>query len=183
MKKRVDIEPTRFCVNGESEAIGYFPCMPATRRSDFCSSAVVEVPGSSQQDLQRFVSRRHGQRISGQCSGLIHRPARRHHRHDLPSSAVRADRQSAADDLSERRQIGINAVQFLRAPGREPESGHDFVKDQHDPFVRAELPQPFEESRLRRDASHVPDDRLDDDRGDRVPDVRLRRAFSPSRDR
>ena len=54
------------------------------------------------------------------------------------AAADRADRKTAADDLAERRQIGIDAPYALRAAIAEPE-GDDFVEDQQRPDLARDL--------------------------------------------
>ena len=84
-------------------------------------------------------------------------------------AAKGADRQAAADDLAERRQVGSNAVQFLGAAVGHPESAHDFIEDEDNPFLVAEVAQTFEEALPGRNGSHVAGNRFDDDAGDLSP--------------
>src|SRR5213592_2328413 len=71
-----------------------------------------------------------GERVARQRSRLIHGAERRHLSHELPPAAVRADRQPAADDLAEAREVGTDAVERLGAAVRHAESRNDLVEDQ-----------------------------------------------------
>ena len=51
------------------------------------------------------------------------------------AAAERADRQAAADDLAERREIGRTPKLLLGAAARDPERD-DLVEDQHDAVAR-----------------------------------------------
>ena len=46
------------------------------------------------------------------------------------TAAERADRQSPADDLPERRQVGNDPEPLLSAAGADPEAGDDLIEDQ-----------------------------------------------------
>ena len=59
----------------------------------------------------------HRQGVARERPGLVDRPGRRDHFHDLAPAAVGADRQAAADHLAQRRQVRLDAG---RAPGRRP---------------------------------------------------------------
>ena len=65
---------------------------------------------------------RHRERIARERAGLIDRPVGRELRHDVGAAAERADRQPAADDLAERREVGRDAFALLRAAARRRES-------------------------------------------------------------
>ena len=67
----------------------------ASRRSRRCASIWP----------QRGQAGRHRQRVARERAGLVHRPVGRDVRHQVGAAAVRADRQPAADDLAERRQV------------------------------------------------------------------------------
>jgi len=55
-----------------------------------------------------------------------------------------------------------------RATARQPEAGHHLVGDQERAVLARQLAQGVQEGRLRLDDAHVPDDGLEDDRGDVV---------------
>ena len=88
----------------------------------------------------------HGQRVAGEGACLVDAARRGEEFHDFPLAAKGPDRQTAADDLAERGQVGSNAVQFLGAAVGHPESGHDLIENEDDPFPVAEVAQPFEET-------------------------------------
>ena len=118
--------------------------------------------------LEAPESGRHRERISRQRSGLIDRPRRRHEPHQIFAAAVRADRQPAADDLSQGRQIRDDAAPCLRAARSDAKTGDHFVEHQHDPVSRADVAQALQKARLRQNDAHVAGDRLDDQRGDLI---------------
>ena len=91
--------------------------------------------------------------------------------HDLGSTAVRSDGESATDDLAERGQVGRDAEPLLRPAVRQPEPRHDLIEDEYCAMLFAECPTRFEEPRLRDYHAHVPHDRLDDDRRDLFPSL------------
>ncbi len=117
---------------------------------------------------QRLDPSSHRERVPGERPGLIHGAGRCDELHDLAPAAVRADREPAADHLAECRQVGLDAVQRLRAAGMHAEAGHHLVEDQQRAVRGGERAQALEEALLREDETHVPRDRLDDDRGDLV---------------
>ena len=98
------------------------------------------------------------------------RPGRRHEIHDVGAAAVGADRQAAADDLSEAGEIRPNACHLLRAARRGAESRNHFVEDQKRALAIAERAQALEESGARRHDAHVAGNRLDE----RPPAICLR---------
>ena len=122
-------------------------------------------------NVEHRQARRHRNRIARQRAGLIDRSRRRDFFHDVATSAVRADRHAAADDLAERRQVRRDAVQRLRAAERDAEAGHHFVENQQRAVLRAQLAQTGEIAVARRDAIHVAGDGLDDETGDAVADL------------
>jgi hypothetical protein len=97
---------------------------------------------------------------------LIDGPERRDPLHDVAASAVRADRQTAADDLAERGQVGRNAEALLRAAIRQPKAGHDFVEHQQRAVRLGQLARKLQKSGRGRHRAHVADDRLEDQRRD-----------------
>ena len=100
--------------------------LPAGAES--CSSR--SYGGSSRSIAQRGDAGGRGQRIAAERAGLKHLAGRQHVVHDVGPAAVGADRQAAADDLAQRRQIGLDAEQLLRAAVGDAEAGHHFVADQ-----------------------------------------------------
>ena len=92
------------------------------------------------------------------------------------------DRQPAADDLAEGREVGADALAFLDPAGCDAEAGHDLIEDQHAAVARGQLAQAGEKSRPRQHEAHVADVRLDDDRRDLVA-VRGERGARPRRGR
>ena len=66
--------------------------------------------------------------------------------HDRAPAAERADRHAAADHLAERRQVGRDAVEPLRAARMHAKAGHHLVEDQHGAVAIAQRAQPLEES-------------------------------------
>src|SRR6266571_3592718 len=71
-----------------------------------------------------------GERVPRQRPRLVHGAERSHLAHELPRAAVRADRQPAADDLAEAREVGTDAVERLGPAVRHAESRDDLVEDQ-----------------------------------------------------
>ena len=71
-----------------------------------------------------------GERVARQRSRLVHGAERRHLSHELSRAAVRADRQPAADDLAEAREVGADAVERLGPAVRHAETRDDLVEDQ-----------------------------------------------------
>ena len=118
------------------------------------------------QNLHRLHSRRHGQRISRERAGLIDRPKRRKLLHDFRRAAESAHRQTAADDLPQRRQIRLNTEKFLCAAVGHAEPSDDLVENQQRSLLRRQLPQLRQVAGLRRYASHIAGNRLDQRAGD-----------------
>ena len=163
VKNPVNMEPTRLNVTGTpaSAAAARSPC---SRSAESFLQRLVDARLRKQ--LQRLDAGGHGQRISRKRSCLIDGPDGRYLFHDLALAAERAHRQTAADDLAEAGQVGFDLVELLCAAEGDAEAGHDLVEDQDDAVLIADLTQPFEETRLRRHAAHVPRHRLNDDAGD-----------------
>ena len=61
--------------------------------------------------------------------------------HEVAAAAVRRHRQSAADHLAERREVGGDAEALARAAERDAESGHHLVEDQQGAGCVGEPPQ------------------------------------------
>jgi hypothetical protein len=93
------------------------------------------------------------------------------HVHDVGPTAERPDREPAADDLAERREVGGDAVVAL-GPGRaQPQTGDDLVEHEQGADAVALGAEPREEPLDRRHQAHVGRDRFDDDAGDVVPQL------------
>src|SRR3954468_22066500 len=73
---------------------------------------------------------RRGERIAGQRARLVDVAARSEAVHDVGATPERSQRQPAADDLAEDREIRRDAVQLLRAAASDAEAGDDLVEDQ-----------------------------------------------------
>jgi hypothetical protein len=132
------------------------PCTPSLQ---LAINVVVAQPSQHRQ------ARRGRQRIPGQRSRLIHVAARRQPVHHVRASAERRERQAAADDLPEDRQVRTDVVELLRTAPRDAEAGDHLVEDQQRSGSVAQPAQRGEEAALGRNDPHVPRDRLHDDRG------------------
>ena len=88
--------------------------------------------------------------------------------HDVAAPAECADGHAAADDLAQRGEVGLDAVQALSALRTDAEAGHHFVEYQHRAVLGAQLAQRTQELRFGCDEVHVAGHRLDDDTGDLV---------------
>ena len=95
------------------------------------------------------------ERVPGERAGLVDGADRREQLHDLGPAAERRERQAAADDLAEHRQVGQDAVPLLRAAAGDAEAGDHLVEDQQRARDVAEPAQRLEVARLRRDDAHV----------------------------
>ena len=132
----------------------------AARR--FASSSLVD--GRVAQPPQHREPGRGRERVPGQRARLVDVAGRREPVHHLGAAAERRERQAAADDLAEDRQVGQDAEALLRAAARDAEAGDHLVEDEQRAARRRRAPQRLEEARRRRDDAHVPGDRLDEDR-------------------
>jgi hypothetical protein len=112
--------------------------------------------------------RRGGERVPGQRAGLVDGARGRELVHELGGPAERRERQPAARDLAQDRQVGPDAVQLLRAAPGNAEAGDHLVEDEQGAGGGAERAQRLEEAGLRRDDAHVPGHGLDDDRRELV---------------
>src|SRR5699024_6835325 len=92
--------------------------------------------------------------ITGRCNAL----------HDVTSSAVSTDRQSAADDFSEACEVRGNSVMALGAVIPYPEACHDFIEDQESAVVLCNLADKIKIAFHRRNDSHVAGNRLHEHR-------------------
>jgi hypothetical protein len=91
------------------------------------------------ESAQRREAGGHRDWIAGQRARLVDGTEWRDVLHDFPAAAEGAHRHAAADDLAERRQVGPDPVELLRAALRDAEAGHHFVEDQHGAVLRALL--------------------------------------------
>ena len=70
------------------------------------------------------------ERVPRERSRLVDVALRGEELHQVAAPAEGADRQPAADDLPEDRQVGPDAEALLRAPARDAEAGDDLVEDE-----------------------------------------------------
>ena len=103
------------------------------------------------------------ERVARQRARLVDGSARSELLHDLGAPAEGGERQAAADDLAEHRQVRQHAEALLRTAARHPEARDHLVEDEQRAGRIAKLPQRLEKAGVRRDDAHVPGDRLDDD--------------------
>jgi len=109
--------------------------------------------GRAVEQLQAGEPGGHGHRIGGEGAAMGHRRLARpgvEHRHQLALAGHRADRQAAADDLSEHDEVGVEIPERVRAAVGEAEGDH-FVDDQHDAEPPRGLAQRLGEGGSRRD--------------------------------
>ncbi len=116
--------------------------------------------------VQAGVASGHGDRVTGQGTGLVDRAGRCQRFHHLTASAEGAYRHAATDDLAQAGQIRGHVVVLLRATQGDAEAGHHLVDDQQRAILIAQFAQALQEARLRRNAVHVAGHRFDDDTGD-----------------
>ena len=108
------------------------------------------------------------QRIAGERAGLKDLARWEHVVHHVAAATVRAQRQSAADDLAECGEVGRDAEQLLRAAERQPEAGHHLVEDQERAVDVRQPPRGVEKLLRRHDQPHVADHWFHDDGGDQA---------------
>ena len=106
----------------------------------------------------------HRERISGKRAGLVDRAQRRQLLHDFRAPSKSADGQPTADDLAERREIGLNAKQFLGPAARHPEASHHFIEDQQRAIFSALVAQSLEKILARKIEAGIRRDRFQDHR-------------------
>ena len=94
------------------------------------------------------------QRIPGERARLVDGAGRREQLHHVGAAAERGERQPAADDLAEDRQVGRDAVALLRAAAGDAEAGDHLVEDEQRARRVAELAQRLRGS--RRPAGSTP---------------------------
>ena len=108
----------------------------------------------------------HGEGIAAEGSGLVDGAERGEILHDVGSSAEGSAGQTAADDLAEGGEVGLDGVDLLGATEGETEAGHDLVEDQESAVLGGEVAEALEVARVGGDGSGVADDWLHDDAGD-----------------
>mmetsp|Transcript_54374 Transcript_54374/g.157185 ORF Transcript_54374/g.157185 Transcript_54374/m.157185 type:complete len:231 (+) Transcript_54374:329-1021(+) len=113
--------------------------------------------------LHSFDTGSHGQGVSRQSTGLVHRTSRGNHLHDILAASVGTDGKTSSDDLSHGGDIGGNSEVLLGSSVGDTESSHDFVEDQKSTVVLGQLTDSFQEFLVGLDESRVSDDRLQDD--------------------
>ena len=111
-------------------------------------------------------ARRHGNRVTGERSRLVHRAGWRERFHHLFAPAKRTYRHTAADDFAKAGQIRDDVVVRLRARQRHAEAGHHFIDNQQRAKFVAQGAQARQELGLRRNTVHVARDRFNDNAGD-----------------
>ena len=114
------------------------------------------------EQLKRFDACRHGEGISAQSAGLIHRSSRSNHLHDFASSAVGPHGQAASDHLAHGGQIRCHPEVGLGTSVADAETCHHLVKDQQGAVLLGEFTQALQEARLRLDEPRIADDGLED---------------------
>ena len=82
------------------------------------------------EQLEGFDPGCHGQGVSTEGAGLVHRSGRRHHLHDVAATAVGADGKSATDHFAHGGEVGRHAEMGLRSAVADAEAGHHFVEHQ-----------------------------------------------------
>src|ERR1043165_7877882 len=82
--------------------------------------------------------------------------------HYFAAATVSTDRQTAADDLPERGNVGRDVVESLRAAPSNAKTRHHFIKYQQRVLIARQPAYAFEKTVTRRHAAHVSDDGLDD---------------------
>src|SRR5579875_1644357 len=102
----------------------------------------------------------HSKGIPRKSARLIYGTGRRNHLHDVRTSAISADRQSATDDLTQRCQIWSNLVELLGSPTSEPKPCHHLIEYEQRSVAIADPPQALQKPPLGRYTSHIPRNRL-----------------------
>ena len=91
--------------------------------------------------------------------------------HHVGAAAIRAQWQAATHDLAERRQVGLDAEEFLGAAKGQPEARHHLVADEERAVAASEIADRGEESGGRHHQPHVADHGLHEHGRDRVAAV------------
>ncbi len=136
------------------------------------------VDGRIAQPAQHRETGSRRKRVPGESPGLVDGTGGREEIHDLRPAAEGRERQAAADDLAEHRQVREYAEALLGAAARDAEAGDHLVEDQEHTRDVAEPAQRLQVAGLGRDDAHVRRDRFDDDRSEpfAVAHDRLRRG-------
>ena len=108
----------------------------------------------------------HGNRVSGKGTGLIDGAQRSDAVHDVAFAAESSHGHSAADDLTEHRDIRIDVVQRLCAAEGNTETGHDFVNDEDGAVFGGFFSHGVEEFLSRRNHIHIAGNGFDNHAGD-----------------
>mmetsp|Transcript_13169 Transcript_13169/g.19268 ORF Transcript_13169/g.19268 Transcript_13169/m.19268 type:complete len:379 (-) Transcript_13169:292-1428(-) len=115
-----------------------------------------------------FNSSSHGERVSGESSGLVHRTSGGDHLHDIPASTVSTYGKTSTDNLTHGGNIRCYAKVLLRTTVRNAESSHDFIKNKKSTVVSAHLAQGLQELLVGFDKTGVSNNRLKNDSSDFV---------------
>lgn len=116
--------------------------------------------------FQRGDASGHGERVAAESAGLIDGAEGRELIHDLGLAAEGTDGEAAADDFTQRGEVGRDADAFLHATGGDAKAGHDLVENEYAAVGGAELAHQFEVAGVGENESAVGGVGLDDDRGD-----------------
>ena len=98
---------------------------------------------------------RHRDRISRQGTSLVNSAERSNLLHHIQATAISAHRHAAADNLTERGEIRLNAIETLCAMNPDTETGHDFIDNEQSAMFFSFFRKRLQELRLRRDNAHV----------------------------
>ena len=110
----------------------------------------------------------HRERIAAQRAGLIHRPRRSHHRHDVGPTAVGTNRQTSTDHLPHRGEVGCDTEVSLSPAIADAETRHHFIEHQQGAVFLGEFAQSFEEAWFRLDEAGVSNNRFENHTRDRI---------------
>ena len=114
---------------------------------------------------------RHRDRIARKRPCLVNTAERCNLPHYIQTAAISAHRHAAADNLPEGRQIGLDAVQTLRAVDAHAESRHDLVHNQERAMLLGLCGKRLQELGLRGNDAHVAGHRFNDDARNLVADL------------
>ena len=81
------------------------------------------------EELDGGCSSGHGYGVAGEGAGLVHGSEGCDVGHEFSAGAVCSDGEAAADDLAEAGDVGVDAVEGLRAAVGHSEAGDYFVED------------------------------------------------------
>src|SRR5262249_25001014 len=122
----------------------------------------------------------HTEHIGVEGAGEVHGAFRLQHRHEVPATGQRRDKESVRHRLAERREVGGDAKKFLCSTKIVTEPCLDLVEYQDGPVVSAELAKQLEVAGLEGYAPHALHDGLDHDGGS-VTSLSLEIALEDSR--